>query len=182
MRINSDCFKIDKPNYVMLTTGQQAIWCDVKNKPFPMLITIQQEPVRRDLPLSPKGSPHNDRKRPENYNFIAELIETYYIKNDINLWNNLCFTNLFGIWKPEAPFNRFANCKSNPYDYRIVLLRVSEIFELFPANIIEPASKMLSRINYNYDTNVTIKKPVINNIDFSNLKTNLEKIIKPYIR
>ncbi len=180
--ISRDCFKMDKPNYTMLTTGGQAIWCDVVNKPFPMLLTIQQNPVNTDFPLSIKGRNLDTDTRPKSYKFIAELVETYFIRNDINLWRAICSTNLFGIWEPQAPFNRFANCKAKTYQYRIVLLRVSEINETCLNSSIYKVNNMLNRIDDDFDTDITIKERVIDDVSFYALKSQLELLIRPYLR
>ena len=113
---------------------------------------------------------------------IAELVETYFIRNDINLWRAICSTNLFGIWEPQAPFNRFANCKAKPYQYRIVLLRVSEINETCLNSSIYKVNNMLNRIDDDFDTNITIKERVIDDVSFYALKSQLELLIRPYLR
>jgi len=187
IKISPNCFKIDKPNFTALTKGfvkngtriHQAIWCDVKKKQYPALFTVQKSKARHDYPLSKIGDEFNDGIRPKEYKYIAELVEEYFITNKIELWEKLCNNGLFDIWEPQALFNRFKNTKADASQYRIALLRVYEIEEVFVQNDIISTS-FLDRINDLNKLIVTAKKPVIDDNTFSKIKELLENSIAEF--
>ena len=86
MELDVRCFKIDKPNAFAMINGylrngklnKQAIWCDVKQKPFPMLLTLK----RSKTPY--KINEHDKDQIPERlnilYSYIVTLDSEYFIK------------------------------------------------------------------------------------------------------
>jgi len=198
-QISTNCFKVDKPNYIALTEGfsvngsqyKQSIWCDVEQKLFPMLLTMQKSKVRKDYPLNKNCksfdktqdfSTFNDLYRPTNfqYKYIAEFVNQYFIENKKNFWEIICNNGLFDIWSPEAPLNRFANCKSPVFKFRIILLRVYEIENPISYTEINRDLRLTDRfLNYS-KLNVKIKRAVIGDEQFLQLKNKLDKSINDY--
>jgi len=188
IKLSPNCFKIDKPNFTALTKGflkdgnriHQAIWWDVKRKQYPTLFTLQKSNARHDYPLSEIGVEFNDAIRPNEYKHIADLVEEYYIDNTIELWERLCSNGIFDIWLPEAPFNRFKNAKAKPTQYRIALLRVYEIEETFQKDDIIAASPYLDKIKDTSKLTVTVKRPIIDDVKFKELKELLENTLTEF--
>src|SRR5665648_829149 len=94
--IQTTCFKIDKPNAKALILGfdkngksiHQSIYCDVKKRHFPMLITYNKSPSR--FPLSKIGYDLNDDNRQLKMKYIVDFVGEYFIQNKIELWNIIC--------------------------------------------------------------------------------------------
>jgi hypothetical protein len=57
------------------------------------------------------------------HRYVAVLDRIFHIKNEINLWKDICTNGLFDIWEPQAPFNCL-NEKENPM---VLLLRIYEV-------------------------------------------------------
>ncbi len=194
INISSNCFKVDKPNYVALTEGfsvngnrfNQSIWCDVEVKPFPMLLTIQKCKARKSYVLNSNCKSYdltryftafNDFSRPIEYKYIAEYVNQYHIENDMRLWETICNNGLFDIWDPIAPFRRFDTCKSHPSSFRIILIRVYEIEIPIHTSIINRDLRLTDRIFDYSKLSVTTKRPIISDTDFQVLKEKLENSI-----
>lgn len=185
--LDKRCFKIDKGNAKAMIEGvsaqnkkfYQTIWCDVKTLPFPMLITLNRSPSKFTM------SNIGNRLNPEDFSmplsYIAIGVKEYFIKNTIELWNNLCTNELFDIWEPQAPFERFENAKTDPSKYRIILLRIFEIKEKFEDKDIYHASSRIDHLLTN-NREVTIRKPIISDSDFGKIKDRLETSVKPYLQ
>lgn len=184
--LNKRCFKIEKENAQAMIDGYdfngkhiyQAIYCDVINKPFPMLITLNKHSSK--FTLSEFG---RQQLNPESfkipYKYIAVYDSEYFIINDIQLWKNVCNNGLFNIWSPYAPYKRFSESKKDSSEYRILLLRIYEIIEEFSEEeIYSPSNRIDHLIAEN--RKVTIKAPLIDDISFLKIKTLLQKSVEPY--
>lgn len=186
MEISERCFKIDKNNAQAMIEGynyngkytHQAIYCDVVQKPFPMLITLN----RSKSPFRP--SPIGKSQRADSFNmpykYVAFLDSEYFIRNELELWKILCDNGLFNIWLPESPYKRFNQSKKNKKYYRILLLRIYEISEEINKDSIIFKSARIDNINKK-DTTITIKKPIIDEKRFSDIKSLLKKSIRPFL-
>jgi len=118
-------------------------------------------------------------------NYIAVCDTIYEIQNDYALWNEICFSgeyeNIFGIWLPEAPYNRFYDIeKDRPKrpPYFIVLLRVYQIDCSFNMEHLEGGESFNPHYikNEYYDdlANPILVDCLINDTDFKQLKDDLE--------
>lgn len=182
--IEKTCFKIDKPNAKALIYGfekegqliHQSIYCNVKKRSFPMLITYNTGESK--FKLSKIGTNLNKNNASLRIKYIADFVEEYFIDNSIELWNKICKNGLFDIWLPEAPFTRFKDAKADPSKYRISLLRIFEIEEIFEESDINHAGARIDKIKENSKLQVTIKKPVIDDMTFIKIKNLLEESVK----
>lgn len=185
--IETTCFKIDKPNAKALILGfdkngksiHQSIYCGVKKRHFPMLITYNKSPSR--FPLSKFGNGLNNDNRQLKIKYIVDFVEEYFIQNKIELWNIICNNGLFDIWLPEAPYKLFNDSKSNASKYRIVLLRIFEIEEEFYESDIIHTSARIDQIKEKSKLEVTIKRPIIEDLTFTKTKNLLENSINSYL-
>lgn len=183
--LSDSCFKIDKTNAKAMIEGfpkdgklrHQAIWCDIAEKPLPMLITLNIWPsqYKRDESETGKGLKSNSFSIP--YKYIAKVQEQYFIVNDMRLWETICKNGLFDIWQPIAPFKRYDELETKPSKYRILLLRIYEIWEEFDPREIKRSRKDTLKAT---DRSVTIKKPVIDDVEFMRIKSLLEHSIRDY--
>lgn len=185
--LDKRCFKIDKGNAKAMIDGvplngekvNQAIWCDVKSNPFPMLITLNRSPSK--FIMSDVGSKLNSESFSIPLKYIAIADKEYFIKNSIELWKELCSNGIFNIWVPHAPFDRFEDAKTNPSKYRIVLVRIFEINEEFTSEDIIHASDRIDHI-ISENRDISIRRPIINDNEFFKIKNKLEKTISPYLQ
>jgi hypothetical protein len=185
VELSESCFKIDKTNAKAMIKGfpkdgelrYQAIWCDIDEKPLPMLITLNQWPsqYKRYESEIGKGLKSNSFSIP--YKYIAKVEKQYFIKNDMKLWKTICNNGLFDIWQPIAPSERYKKLKTEPSKYRILLLRIYEIWEEFDPREINIARKDTLKAK---ERRVTIKKPVIDDVEFTRIKSLLEHSIRDY--
>jgi len=185
--IETTCFKFDKPNAKALILGfdkngtsiHQSIYCDVRKRHYPMLITYNKSPSR--FPLSKLGNDLNNDNRQLKMKYIVDFVAEYFIHNKIELWNIICNNGLFDIWLPEAPFKRFNISTSDAASYRIVLLRIYEIEEEFYESDITHASARIDQIKEKSILEVTIKRPIIDDLTFNKTKNLLENSINSYL-
>lgn len=185
--LNRRCFKIDKTNAMVMIEGfnkdgkhiHQSIYCDVTEKPFPMLITLNRSPTR--FIRSNLGDSLHPESFSMEYKYIAFLEEQYFIENNINLWNELCSNGLFDVWNPCSPKQRFDEAGSHSSTYRILLLRVYEINDVFERNEIRYSSSRIDHIKRE-GLRVTLKRPIIDDEEFKRIKTLLESSIEKYIQ
>jgi 5-methylcytosine-specific restriction protein A len=185
MIIDKRCFKIDKPNALVMIAGfrkhgrihHQSIWVDVAKKPFPMLITLNRTPTRFQLSRLGKNLALERYSMPLKY--IALLDSQYFIRNDIELWETVCSNGLFNIWDPVAPYNRLTEAKTDPSRFRIQLLRIYEINEEFSSDDIVAASSRIDHLTFS-NRKVTIKRPVIPEDEFQHLKELLVDSVSAY--
>ena len=92
--VNKRCFKIDKHNAKAMLAGYpfngnhfyQAIYCDVQEKPFPMLITLNKTKTNFTPSSLGESLVPDDYKIP--LKFVAFLDSEYFIVNNIDLWKN----------------------------------------------------------------------------------------------
>jgi len=184
--IEKTCFKIDKSNANALIGGfdkdgkliHQSIYCDVKKRSFPMLITYNKYPSK--FPLSKIGFDLDNNNAPLRIKYVADFVQEYFIDNTIELWNKICNNGLFDIWLPEAPHLRFKGAKADPSKYRIVLLRIFEIEEIFDESDIRHANARIDKIKENSKLQVTIKKRIIDDLTFNKIKNLLEESINSF--
>lgn len=185
MILDKRCFKIDKTNARAMISGYvnnnkkiyQAIWCDVIKKPFPMLITLNR--TKTKFPMSRIGESLNTDSYSIPLKYIAEFDDEYFIRNDPKLWEKICMNGLFDVWDPEAPHRRFAESKADEKEYRIQILRISEIDNQFHDSDIRHATDRIDHINIE-NRMVSSKSPVISNEEFKNIKTLLLESIEPF--
>jgi len=185
--VEKTCFKIDKSNANALICGfdkdgrliHQSIYCEVKKRNFPMLITYNKNPSR--FRLSKIGLELDNNNAPLRIKYVADFVQEYFIDNTIELWNKICNNGLFDIWLPEAPHARFKVAKTHPSNYRIVLLRIFEIEEIFDeSDIIRTGNPRIDKIKENSKQQVTIKKPIIDDLTFNKIKNLLEESINAF--
>jgi hypothetical protein len=183
LMLNSCCFKIDKANAKAMIEGfykedkliHQCIYCLARNKPFPLLITIEKSPTRFEL--SNIGKTLDADYFTMHYKYVAVLEKEYFIKNNPDTWEKICNNGLFDIWYPIAPFTRFNEAKTDPNQFRLALLRIYEINEEFSSEEIDQRGARFHILNRN-DLKVTTKKPVINDEEFERIKKLLEESLK----
>lgn len=186
MKLHHRCFKIDKTNAKAMIEGyvkngqhiRQAIWCDVQEKPFPMLITLNRSKTKFQMSLL--GEKLNPELFSISYKFVATLDTEYFIRNDMNLWKTVCSNGLFDIWEPIAPYTRFQKAESDPLKFRICLLRVYEIFEQFDPSQIVPQSDRIDHLVVDNKT-VTFKEAVVEENEFKRIKSLLEQSVQEYL-
>jgi hypothetical protein len=186
MEIDKRCFKIDRPNAFAMINGfykdgslnRQSIWCEVRAKPFPMLITLNRTPTR--FKVSELYKRQNLEEFSIPYRYIADLDSEYFIKNDMRLWQRVCGNGLFDIWDPIAPYSRFAECNSDPSSYRIQLLRIFEINEEFDDADIIPANSRIDHLTTT-NRNVTKKQAVIPDEEFLRLRSLLKESVSEFM-
>ncbi len=187
IQLSPNCFNIDQSNFIALTKGfvkdgernYQSVWCDVKPRKYPALFTMQRGNVRNEYSLSKIGEVLNNISQPIEYKYIADIIEEYFIENIFELWERLCTNGIFDIWLPESPYKRFKYAKTPPSQYRIVLLRVYEIKEIFNSSDLI-LGKYSEKIKDAKKLLVTIKRPLINDKNFNEIKETLENTLAEF--
>jgi len=186
LQLKPTCFRLDWANAKALISGftkggqkiHQVMYCFTRKPDFPALITYNRAKARFEHSTIGENL-NNDRNLPP-LKFIADLEATYQIKNDMALWEIVCKNGLFDIWKPEAPFERFQESKSNTF--YIGLLRIYEINETFTLgkdvieskNLRNPPSIVANK------KDVNILKPVVPDEEFNRLRQLLETSIAPF--
>lgn len=181
------CFKIDKCNAMAMINGVtvnnrklfQAIWCSVKDNPFPMLITLNRSKSKYKMSELGNSMKSDNFIMPLKYIAIAE--KTYFIKNDIELWRKLCTNGLFNTWVPESPYARFDKAKADPSKHRISLIRVYEIEKGYTSKDIVHASSHIDHLMSD-NKDVTVKKAIVDDRHFSAIKSMLENTVKQYLK
>ena len=185
IELNERCLKIDRPNALAMIDGydkngkrnNQSIWCDVTEKQFPMLITLNRSRTRF------KVKNQYESLNPEKYSiplkFIANLDSQYFVKNDMRLWEKICNNGLFDIWDPRSPYSRFDDAKKDPSFFRIQLLRISEINEEFNKDEVRPINNRLDHLITTNRT-VTIKRHVILDEQFVGIKSLLTASVSEF--
>ena len=114
------------------------------------------------------------------HSYIAVLDSDYFIKNDINLWEEVCSNGLFDIWNPISPYNRFSDCGSDSSKFRVNLLRIYEINEVFSDEDIYPVTRRIDHL-IPENRKVTIKKPVIHDSEFKQTKRKLISSVDKFL-
>lgn len=189
MQLNKRCFKIDKTNAKAMIDGylkngmrvHQSIWCAVDEIPFPALVTLNR--TKTKFPMSREGEQLHPDFYTIPYKYIAKLPRPhfqYFIKNDMNLWEILCSNGLFDVWIADAPYMRFANSKSPRSSFRIQLVRIYEINEVFRESDIRHVSDRIDHLCA-ANTEVTIKRPVISDEEFERMRNHLEESVAEFL-
>lgn len=182
LTLNKSCFKIDKSNAKAIIDGftkdgrliHQCIYCWAANSKFPKLIILKKS--KSGYILSNMGeSLHSDEYRISN-KYVVDKIEEVFIKNDMALWNELCSNGLFDIWQAAEPYKFFIDHPKAS----LVLLRVYEIVgEVDGDDINKPISIVT---NLKKDIRVTIKKSVISDEEFQQVKDLFKTSVKDFAR
>ena len=119
-KLKQECFKIDRVNGWAMLDGfdknskkiKQAIYC-ISNRAIWADRNFRLLTYSDDIPyenfLSPSiGIPlKNKYSQNPDLRYIAITDTLYEIKLDINLWKTLCSNDIFDIWMPQAPIQRF---------------------------------------------------------------------------
>lgn len=190
--INDRTLKTEIENARALTLGLEingktirtSILVATKNSKFlqsnfennPKLITFNKEHTKK---LSEYG--RKIGKNPIPYKYIAKLSAIYHIENKKEIWDELCNSDsgVFFIWEPEAPYENLGQeHDAEEKDYRIVLLRVYEIYEEFSEGDIDHSWVRADKIKS--DREVTIKQPVIIDADFYDIEQKIENVLKKH--
>ena len=185
MRLYHWCLKIDKTNAKAMIEGfiknniriHQSIWCAVMNRKFPMLITLNK--LRTKFPMSRIGEALNSDNFEIPHKYVARLDSEYFIRNEMKLWEKICTNGLFDVWDPYAPYKRFEDAKSAPSNFRIQLLRLFEINEEFQDEEIRMVNDRIDHL-IPHHREVSIKGPVIQDEEFSNIKNKLKESLEGF--
>jgi hypothetical protein len=179
MEPTTTCFKIDKYNAKAMIVGyrrlgdyyphHQAIWLDTKDRPFPMLISLQSTNRFR---LSDEGRRLNADYFSIPFKYVVTLDSQYFVRNDMELWQKICSNGLFDIWKPTSPYRCWDEAKCDPSLFRILLLRVYEIEQEFHRDQVVRETNWVDRLTAS-DRSVTIKRPVVSDEEFASIKALL---------
>lgn len=189
MELQRHCFKIDRPNAKAMIEGfrdkdgrlvHQSIWLDVKNKQFPMLVTLNRTPTKFRSDLSDCGKNLNSDNYSIKHKFIVHLDSVYFVRNDMSLWKDVCSNGLFNIWEPEAPFSRFENSEGDEANYRICLVRLYEVYEEFKQQEIVAATKRIDHLE-SPSRNVTIKRAISSDEEFRRTRKLLDDSVRTYL-
>jgi len=185
--LHERCFKIDKTNAKAMIDGylrngklnRQAIWCAVRDAPFPMLITLNRTRTKYRLSKIGKSITFDDYSIP--YKYVADLDpgDEYFIKNDHKLWDTVCKNGLFDVWEPDAPYKRFADSRSDQTKFRIQLIRIWQIKEEFSEDEIMPANPWIDHL-ISCDRSVTPEKPILTDTEFKKIKSKLISSVKDF--
>jgi hypothetical protein len=185
--LSENCFKIDGINASGMTEGFEkngerfytSIWCDVRLKPFPMLITLHKRPTHYKTSSLVREINLKDYK----HKYIAVYDSQYPIKDDERLWDTICHNGLFDIWEPESPHKRFNPpiCYSPPEKFRIVLLRIWEIEEeIKEEQIIYTGGNGRFAKMPSGCLKVTLKRPIVKDEKFEEIRNLLKSSIGNY--
>ena len=108
--LDDRCFKIDKTNAKAMINGylrngvliRQAIWCAVKDAPFPMLITLNRTRTKFQMSRIGENLLSDDYIIPYKYIADVDPDDEYFIRNDPRLWATVCNNGLsiYGCQKP----------------------------------------------------------------------------------
>jgi len=185
-QLAQNTFRLDWTNAKALITGfpkngkkiHQIMYCFTRVPQFPALISYNRSKTRFEL--SEIGWNLNNQTNLPPLKYIADLIDTYIVDNDIKLWEIVCNNGLFDIWQPIAPFTRFQESRSGAY--YIGILRIYEIEETFVLgkDVIENSNLRNPPSIINNKRNVTILRPVITDEEFYSSVQLLEDSIKQY--
>lgn len=119
-----------------------------------------------------KKSNYGNINYPFHFKYIAVLIAKYHIVNKLEVWKDICETDIFGIWEPVSPFKNI-EAKEDPL---ILLLRVYELQSEYPRDNIDFDYHDFYA-NLEGDTILTVKEPVINDKNFYKIQLRLDDIL-----
>lgn len=108
---------------------------------------------------------------PFKFKYVASLVAKYHIKNTIEIWKDICNSNLFDIWEPEAPYKNILK-KGNPL---ILLLRVYELDEEYPFDDVSDNGDHSHKLDG--DMILGLKEPVIEDENFIKIHKKLDEIL-----
>lgn len=153
---------------------QQCIYCLGRSMPAGLII-LNKHPSRFEL------SRIGLNLDAENYEienkYVAHQVKSYKIINVSELWHKLCSNGLFDIWEPIAPFNKY-NENADPSNFSISLLRVYELEEPVPDEFVTINDRNAS---LKCPIQAKIKKPIVTDKDFKEIKEKLENALKEVI-
>ena len=170
IKLNENCLKLDRANAKAIISGfdkggrhlHQAIYCVVKERINPMLITLNRS-THLIYKLSKIGKELNQENFSMPFKYIAVPIKFYHVGIELSFWERICSNGLFDIWDAEeGPIKRYTDpkiCNADPSKFMIVLFRIFEIEEQFMQNEIRHAGKMYDKITKE-NLFVTLKKPI----------------------
>ncbi|MEN6378296.1 MAG: hypothetical protein ABFD15_01785 [Methanofastidiosum sp.] len=164
--------KNNKKYYLSILTAHKRAKSLVNNfQKVPKLITnhIQENP-KSIYPLSSIGVQLHSEKYTIDKKYVAIVDTIYPIKNTISLWEKICSSDIFDIWKPDAPFESVRNKK----DPQIMLIRVCEINQDMELSI----TKKTDRYLHVHPEEVTLKKFILNNNEFNSIRNKIELILE----
>lgn len=143
--INSMTLKVEKENakamiegfykgttrhYVTIFVAHENAWSmKGKFRQYPKLLTTIQQ-INPKHKLSEIGKSMRAGSYSIDYKYIAILKKIYHVKNNVNLWKEICNNGLFDIWDWSAPYNNLRDDDDTDIDKgdpRILLLRICEI-------------------------------------------------------
>ena len=139
-------------------------------KETPKILTTHNT-VRPEHPLSVIGKNLNTSSFVLTNKYLVFIDSIFFIKNEINLWENICTNGIFDIWHPEAPFNNLDQ-KKTPM---ILLLRLFEVDYDFSNEIMVKV-----RFDEIRPRAVNIIKPVITNQNFLEIKDTLKNTVSKH--
>ncbi len=193
IRLYHKTFKLDKANAWAMIEGfgnektKQAIYCIIsRDKNWWSEGNYRLLSFSLDIPfknlLSNLGKPFIRYQNPP-LKYIAVCDTIYQINNDIELWNILCNNDIFDIWQPEAPEQRFSNL-IREQDYFISLLRIFEIDYEFDKQLHLKGGKAFNPHEFKDDyldlLDRQITNSIIDDLKFNELKTTIENLIQPF--
>lgn len=163
--------KNGKRHYLSILTAHSRANSLVRNfRKVPKLITSHaQKYPKKIYPMSEIGKELNSEKYKIDKKYVAILDTIYPIKNKLSLWEKICTSDIFDIWKPEAPFESVLY-KNLP---QIMLIRVCEIYQ--NVNTEKATDRYRHVLN---PEEVTIKRFIINNNEFESIRDKLESVIE----
>ena len=119
-----------------------------------------------------KKSNYGNIDYPFHFKYIAVLIAKYHIVNKLDVWKDICETDIFGIWEPVSPFKNI-DAKEDPL---ILLLRVYELQSEYPRDCIDfDFHDFYARLES--DTILTVEEPVISGKNFYKIQLRLDDIL-----
>jgi len=167
-------------HYVTIFVAHENAWSmKGKFRQYPKLLTTIQQ-INPKHKLSEIGKSMRAESYSIDYKYIAILKKIYHVRNNVNLWKEICNNGLFDIWDWSAPYNNLRDDKdpdSDKGDPRILLLKICEIDYDFTSDlhISIRADKIRPR-------NVNIIRPVISDGDYASIVSMLESSVTPYLQ
>jgi len=163
--------KNGKRHYLSILTAHNRANSLVRNfHRDPKLITNHDQKFPKKIyPMSEIGKELNSDKYNIEQKYVAILDTIYPIKNKLSLWEKVCNSDIFDIWKPEAPFESVLY-KNLP---QIMLIRVCEVYQKL--NTVRNTDRYR---HVPIPEEVTIKRFIINNNEFESIRDKLESILE----
>jgi len=184
----SKCFKVERENAKAMVEGfnkagkrhHLSIYCSTNKSLFydKRLLLTNKGPLRKEYPLSEIGEQLDAWDYEPEYKYVVSCIDVFEIKNVMTLWNRLCSNDVFDIWKPEAPFNRFDLPHiTQSLRYYIKLIRLYELDEPVSIDRVKLKKDDGSWIRHprilRPFPKINIKNPIISNDEIQEIKNRL---------